>query len=106
MSLFVQPRPAQPAPNKAGPIGPGAGVLMTEFPLATIFNRNDPASKMRKAFHLGWSVPWIRKAENVIANAILRQPWCLEDGDDTVIDDEYTNAEAQRARALIEKPQA
>ena len=67
MSLYIPPRPAI-RPMKAGPIGQGAGVLMTEFPLSTLGNMTTPQAKMRQAWKLGIEVPWIRAAELVIAS--------------------------------------
>jgi len=97
MSVYVPAR--IPPAMKAGPLGPGAGVLMTEFPLSSILGRRSPQEKMRRAWELGISVPWIRAAERAISGACSTVEWHLEDGDDTEIDDEYTGTYAQEARA-------
>lgn len=109
MSVYVPARLAPPSPLpavKAGPIGPGAGVLQTEFPLLSILGHRSPQSKMRRAWELGISVPWIRAAERAISGACSTVDWHLEDADDVEIDDEYTGTFAQQARALLEKPTA
>lgn len=115
MSVYVAPIrrnlalvPAGPAGmQKAGPLGPGAGVLQTEFPLDLLLGRyaSNPAKKMQKAWQLGIAVPWIRAAERVIAGSCSTVEWHLEDDDDTEIDDEYNDVLAQAARSLLEKPQ-
>ena len=103
MSLFIPPRPA--IARKAGPIGPGAGVLMTEFPLSSVLAQS-PQQKMRQAWKLGIEVPWIRAAELVIAGKIQGLEWHLEDDDEETVDDDYTGTDAQELRTLIEKPMA
>ena len=57
MSIHVAPRPAAPtnAPLKAGPIGSGAGVLLTEYPLSSRLGQ-DPLRKMRTAFQMGFLI--------------------------------------------------
>lgn len=102
MSVYVPARPAV----KAGPIGPGAGVLMTEFPLLSVLGNRTPQQKMRRAWELGISVPWIRAAERAISGACSTVEWHLEDQDDVEVDDEYKGPFAQQARALLEKPTA
>jgi phage portal protein BeeE len=91
---------------KASPTGPGAGVLLTEFPLSTLGNQNTPQQKMRQAWKLGIEVPWIRAAELVIAGKVQQLEWHIEDGDEETIDDDYTGTDAQELRTLIEKPMA
>ena len=103
MSLYIPPRPAI---RKAGPVGQGAGPLLTEFPLSTLGNQNTPQQKMRQAWKLGIEVPWIRAAELVIASKIQQLQWHIEDGDEETIDDDYTGPDAQELRTLIEKPMA
>lgn len=100
MSIYVARQPTL----KAGPLGPGAGVLMTEFPLMSVIGRRSPQEKMRRAWELGISVPWIRLAERAIDGACSTVDWHLEDQDDTEIDDEYVGRFQQEARMLIEKP--
>ncbi len=104
MSVYVPPRYAPAV--KAGPLGPGAGVLMTEFPLASILGGRSPQAKMKRAWELGISVPWIRAAERAISGACSTVEWHLEDEDDVEIDDEYPDRFAQEARTLLEKPTA
>lgn len=108
MSIFVPPRlaPVVPFAEKAGPLGPGAGVLQTEYPLLSLLGRERPQDKMLRAASLGFEVPWIRAAERVIGQAFATVPWHLEDESDVEIDDEYGNAAAQEARLLMEQPQA
>ena len=89
---------------KAGPVGQGAGVLMTEFPLSSMAGQQSPQMKMRQAWKLGIEVPWIRAAELVIAGKIQSLPWHIEDGDEETVDDDYTGPDAQELRTLIEKP--
>lgn len=99
MSLYVPPRPAV---TKAA-TGTGVGYYLSGEP--TLFG-NDPQSRMRRAWQIGTSVPWIRAAERVITGLGSTVPWHLEDADDTEVDDKYQNPTAQEARLLIEKPQA
>ena len=91
---------------KAGPVGQGAGVLMTEFPLSSMAGQQSPQMKMRQALRMGIEVPWIRAAELVIAGKIQSLAWHLEDGDEETVDDDYTGPDAQELRTLIEKPTA
>jgi hypothetical protein len=105
MSIYVPPRIAVPLPVKAGPIGPGAGVLMTEYPLFS-FLKQDPPTKMRTAYQMGMSVPWIRRAEMVIGSKIATVDFDLDDPDDTEIDGAYPNADAVAAWELLQRPQA
>jgi SPP1 gp7 family putative phage head morphogenesis protein len=101
VSLYIPTRPA-----KAGPIGPGAGVLMTEFPLSSLGGQQSPQQKMRQAWKLGIEVPWVRAAELVIAGKVQGLPWHIEDGDGDTVDDDYAGTDAQDIRTLLEKPMA
>lgn len=103
MSIYVAPRPA--APVKAGPIGSGAGVLLTEYPLFSYLGR-DPATKMRTAYNIGWSVPWVRLAENVIGTRVATVDFDLDDPDGNEIDATCPNPDALAAWSLLNKPQA
>ena len=103
MAIYVPPR-SQPV-VKAGPLGPGAGPLMTE-PLLSTFLRKTPQEKMRRAWQMGISVPWIRVAEKAISDAAAGVEWHLEDENDAEIDDTTTDLDARRVRALFEKPQS
>ena len=102
MALYIPPRPA----IKASPQGPGAGVLLTEFPLSALANQQSPQAKMIQAWRLGIEVPWIRAAELVIAGKIQGLEWHIEDGDGTTIDDDYKAGDGQDLKTLIEKPMA
>ncbi len=104
------PAPVRPAPRpvpavKAGPVGPGAGVLMTEYHLPSVLG-NDPQRRMAKALRIGMEVDWVRAAERVIASKIASCDWHLEDPDDEEIDDEWQGDHlALIARDLIADPQ-
>ncbi len=100
MSIYVPARPA-----KAGPVGPGSGVLLTEFPLST-YGRITPQKKMQRAWALSFEVPWITAAEDAIIERFASVDWALEDENDETIDDAYPNPDAQAARMLLEKPAA
>lgn len=109
MSVFAPSmRRAAPIPSeKAGPVGPGAAVLLNTPSLYTgsaIFSTN-PQKKMQQAVRLGRSVPWIHLAERIISGDCSSIGWHLEDGDEVEIDSKYPGVDAQRARLLIEKPQ-
>jgi hypothetical protein len=88
---------------KAGPLGPGAGVLLTEFPLAK-YGKQTPQTKMQRAWTLSFEVPWIAAAEDAITERFSNADWHLEDENDEPIDDAYPNADAQAARSLLEFP--
>lgn len=90
---------------KAGPVGPGASVLQTEFPLST-YGRQSPQKKMQRAWALSFEVPWIAAAEDAINERFSGVEWHLEDDQDETIDDAYPNPDAQAARLLMEKPSA
>jgi len=102
MSIAIPPRLA---PVKAGPIGPGSGVLLTEFPLER-YAKPSAQKKMQKAWSLSFEVPWIAAAEDAITERFSSVEWSLEDENDETIDDAYPNRDAQMARQLIEKPAA
>src|SRR5258708_1214167 len=99
---MIRPRP--PA-TKAGPVGPGAGVLLTEFPLST-YGKQTPQKKMQRAWALSFEVPWIAAAEDAITERFAGVDWHLEDENDETIDDAYPSPDAQAARMLLEKPSA
>lgn len=103
MSIYVAPKVAQPA--KAGPIGSGAGVLLTEFPLFSILGK-DPHAKMRTAYAMGLSVPWIRRAEMLIGQKVASVKFELEDPEDVEIEASYPSPDAVAAWSLLQKPQA
>ncbi|MDD5304939.1 MAG: phage portal protein [Elusimicrobia bacterium] len=107
MSVYV-PKPAE---AKAGPIGPGAGVLMTEY-LMPMMLPTDPQRKMRMSLKLGQEVSWIRAAERVISGKIGGDPdlqgsvrWHLEDPNGETIDDDYEgDPRACEAYTLVKHP--
>ena len=105
MSIYVAPRPAPAAPAKAGPIGSGAGVLLTEYPLQSFLGK-DPAQKMRTAYTMGMAVPWIRTAERLIGSKVSTVDLDLEDPEGTEIDVTYPDPDAVAAWALLDRPQA
>ena len=98
-------RQASPQPvAKAGPVGPGAGVLMTEYLLTTAM-AGDPAKRMANAMAIGLSVKWIRKAEQTIGGKIAGAEWHLEDPDGNTIDDDWKGSRlALLARDLMADP--
>jgi hypothetical protein len=102
VSIAIPPRLA---PVKAGPVGPGSGVLLTEFPLST-YGKPTPQKRMQRAWSLSFEVPWITLAEDAISDRFSGVDWHLEDETDTEIDDAYTGPDAQAARMLLEKPTA
>ena len=83
MSIYVAPKASV---RKASPVGPGAGILQTEFPLSILTSQKSPQKKMQRAWQLGIDVPWIRAAERVIAAEFVTVGWHLEDEDDQPID--------------------
>lgn len=115
MSVLVPPRRASverptlldrsAESTKAGPVGAGAGVLMTEYLLPSILGDN-PQMRMRRAWQMGISVDWIRSAERVISGKFATVPWHLEDPDGETIDDAYPNAYAKEAYRLLARPQS
>jgi hypothetical protein len=100
---------------KAGPTGPGAGALLTEYALSSVLKRT-PQQVMAQAANLWREVAWIRVAERVISGTVAGSPiaggegkvsWHLEDPDGETIDDEYKGeARALEAYNLLCKPQA
>lgn len=104
MSIYVPPRPTAAA--KAGPIGPGSGVLLTEFSLDAVFGIGEnPRRKMERAWKLSKEVAWIRAAEDVIASRFSGVDWHLEDENDEEITPETASADAKAALDLMEFPQ-
>ena len=107
--MITLPAPVRHQPpalaTKAGPVGPGAGVLMTEYHLGTILGQ-DAQKRMAKALQVGQEVDWIVAAERVIASKLAGCDWHLEDPDGDTIDDDWKGSPlAQNARRLIEDPQ-
>ena len=99
-----------PQPMKAGPIGPGAGVLLTEY-LMPMMLPTDAQRKMRMALKLGHEISWVRAAERVISGKIGGDPdlqgsvqWHLEDPDGETIDEDYADPKAVEAFVLINHP--
>jgi Phage portal protein len=99
---------------KAGPVGPGAGVLNTEF-LLPMMLPTDHAHRMSQAVKLGTEVAYIRAAERVISGKFSTVAWHLEDPDGVTIDDEYDqktddhnagDPRAMEAYRLIDAPMA
>ena len=73
---------------KAGPVGPGAGVLMTEYGLTSVLGNNEQ-DRMAKYLKMANEVDWIRAAERIIAGRIAGCAWHIEDPDGDTIDEEY-----------------
>ncbi len=105
MAIFIAPPIAGPRPVKAGPIGSGAGVLLTEYPLVSFLGK-DPHQKMRTAFQMGMSVPWIRTAERLIGAKVAGVDVDLNDPEGVEITASYPSPDAVAAWALLDKPQA
>ena len=119
MSLLVPQRRVGTAlppavPVKAGPVGPGAGPLLSEYALNTVLKRS-PQQLMAQSATLWHEVSWIRAAERVISGAIAGSPipggegrvgWHLEDPDGETIDDTYADPRAKEAYTLLSNPQA
>ncbi len=105
--ITIPARRAQPAPvHKAGPIGPGAGPLQTEYSMVNLLG-NNAQEKMTQALRIGHQVDWIRAAERVISGKISTCLWHLEDPEGERIDDEYEgDPRAIVAFDLLDKPQA
>lgn len=124
MSVYIPPRtvapaapaaaePSSPTPawGKAGPLGPGAGVLQTEFPLFSL--GNSPQHRMRRAWSLGQSVAYVFAAERTIGGKLSSMGptqeagevgWHLEDPDGDRIDNDYPDELARSAFQLLDKP--
>lgn len=104
------PTASSPATGmKAGPLGPGAGVLMTEWNLnLALPGLLGKAGKERmvKAMQLGWQVDWIRSAERVIRDSLVRCEFHIKDPDGEHIDADYEgDPRAIQAFDLINEPQ-
>lgn len=106
MSISIPARPRALPEPKAGPVGPGAGVLNTEYPLERYSQAKSPQKIMQRAWDMSFEVPWITLAEDAITDRFSTVDWALEDENDETIDDAYPNPDAQRAYALIERPTA
>lgn len=89
-------------------MGPGAGVLQSEYPLSTVSigfgGARTPQKRMQKAWDLSFEVPWIAAAEDAICGRFSSVPWHLEDETDTEIDDQSSSEDARSAKALLEFP--
>lgn len=110
MSISVPPRPSAAVAMKAGPIGPGAGVMMTEY-LMPMMLPVDQQRRMRSSMKVGNEVSWIRAAERVISGKIAGDQdlqgavgWHLEDPEGKTIDEAYDNPRAVEAYQLINHP--
>lgn len=94
---------------KAGPLGPGAGVLMSEFNLGNVLGTilgDKGQQRMARAMKVAMEVDWIRAAERAIRDALVRCEWHLEDPEDQEIDDEWEGHPAARmAWELLNEPQ-
>ena len=91
--------------SKAGPIGSGAGPLMTEILLPGILG-DRPQARMRTAWQMGVKVKWIRAAERVISGKFSGVEWHLEDPAGETIDEKYPDTYAREAHALLTGPQS
>ena len=110
MSIWIPPRQSPAAPPqpavKAGPLGPGAGVLQTEFTLSSLLGRETPQERMRQYAAMARQVLWVRSAERVIGDAFAGVGYHLEDAaGDTAERDDATPLE-QDALALLDAPMA
>ena len=127
MSVNILPRPRAPhaaagtlsgpsTGSKAGPLGPGAGVLMTEFLLPTMLP-TDPARRMKSAWKVGEGVAYVFAAERVISGKVSGMTpteaddtnpvgWHLEDPDGETVDDAYPVVAAREAFQVLSKPMA
>lgn len=127
MSVTILPRPRalqaaagtlgpSSGASKAGPLGPGAGVLMTEFLLPTMLP-TDPARRMKSAWKIGEGVAYVFAAERVISGKVAGMTptdpdetapvgWHIEDPDGETIDDEYPDEAARSAFQVLSKPMA
>lgn len=102
--------------SKAGPLGPGAGVLMTEYLLPGVLP-TDPSKRMRTAWKLGEGVAYVFAAERVISGKVAGmtpQPpdaqspvgWHLEDPEGETIDQDYPVMAAREAFQVLARPMA
>jgi hypothetical protein len=80
-------------------------VLLTEYPLFS-FLKQDPHQKMRTAYAMGMSVPWIRRAEMLIGSKVATVDFDLDDPDEEEIDAAYPAEGARAAWTLLNRPQA
>jgi len=119
MSVQIPPRPAaptvaSPSSAKAGPLGPGAGKLMTEYLLPAMLP-TQPQQRMKKAWQIGESVAYVFAAERVISGKIAGMSpvdaddehgigWHLEDPDGETVDDAYPVVAAREAFQVLSKP--
>ena len=104
--MIAVPQPK--APYKAGPVGPGAGVLNTEFPLSTILGGGSggtPQQRMKNALTVAKQSGWIDDAEAVIGGTIAGQPWHLVDAQNIEITSTYPEDAGKQALALTTQPQ-
>ncbi len=104
MSIYVAPR-VVPSDTKAGPVGPGAGVLQTEY-LLPMMLPTDPQRKQRMALGMYETATWVRAAEQTVSDAVSKMPWHLEDPEGETITDEYPDKRAIEAWNLCRYPQA
>lgn len=88
-----------PSSGKAGPIGPGAGPLLTEYLLPTVLP-TQAQEKMARMLKIGNEVDWTRAAERVIGSKIAGCEWHVEDPDKETIDDDYKGDKAEVAKDL------
>jgi len=100
--------------SKAGPLGPGAGKLMTEYLLPGMLP-SQPQQRMRKAWQIGESVAYVFAAERVISGKVAGMApvrpddengvgWHLEDPDGESITDAYPAMAAREAFQILSKP--
>ncbi len=105
----MPPRQSFVPTAKAGPVGPGAGPLMTEFLLPNVLS-TDPRKGMQRAVQIGVEVAYIRLAEMTIsakiADPLMGVGWHLEDPKGETIDAKYADPKAVEAFCLIDKPMA
>lgn len=102
--------------GKAGPLGPGAGVLMTEYLMPTMLP-TDPARRMKSAWKIGEGIAYVFASERVISGKIAGMGpispaadnpvgWHLEDPEGETIDDDYPAMAAREAFQVLSKPMA
>lgn len=127
--MTVHVLPPRPAPavttqgysspwGKAGPIGPGAGVLLTEYLAPWALGGGNDQARMRKAWQLGQSIGYVFAAERVISGRVsgmgpIRASqagtpglagWHLEDPDGETVDDTYGVPAVREAWELLANP--
>jgi SPP1 gp7 family putative phage head morphogenesis protein len=92
--------------TKAGPIGSGAGVLMTEYNLGISGAlKRSTQDQMRDAARLAVEVSWIRAAERAICGPASSVEWHIEDPDGETVDENYPSDAAVELYHLVCKPQ-